>query len=74
MNHQPERIEQRHVRVWFGQHVIANYVADAEHATRYAEAMDRRFAGLRIPNDPVPFPPASALPLPSERLWSTVPH
>jgi hypothetical protein len=71
----PSTIERRRVRVWFGEHVIADYIADdAEHADRYAEAMDRRFAGLNITNDPMPAPAPQMLPLPSERLWSTTPH
>ena len=41
---------QRRVRVWFGQHAICDYRADADLATRYAAAMNRRFAGLRITN------------------------
>lgn len=59
--------ERRHVKVWFGEHVIAQYVADPEHAERYAEAMGRRFAGLKITIDRLP-------PLPSERLWDIPPQ
>lgn len=44
----------RRVRVWFGQHVIAELIAVPAAAERYAAAMDRRFGGLRITNDPVP--------------------
>lgn len=62
-----ERIEQRHVRVWFGEHVIAQYVAEPQLAARYAAAMDKRFAGLKITNEPI-------LPLPSERLWGIPPQ
>ncbi|WP_328996929.1 hypothetical protein OG394_25565 [Kribbella sp. NBC_01245] len=39
------------MRVWFGEHVIAQYVADAPLAARYEQAMRRRFAGLRVTND-----------------------
>ncbi|MFI7065148.1 hypothetical protein ACIBL3_29430 [Kribbella sp. NPDC050124] len=46
----------RRVRVWFGVHVIAELIAVPAAADRYAAAMDRRFAGLRITNDPVPGP------------------
>ena len=38
----------KRVRVWFGRHVIATYVADPDQAERYARAMAQRFAGLRI--------------------------
>lgn len=70
-----ERVEQRHVRVWFGEHVIAQYVADAALAQRYAEAMDRRYAGLKITNDPVPVDSPDARPLPPARIWGAVdPH
>ena len=41
----------RRVRVWFGAHVIAQYVADPPLAARYEQAMRRRFAGLRVTND-----------------------
>lgn len=44
----------RRVRVWFGDHVIADYCAEPALAARYAAAMERRFAGLRVTNDPVP--------------------
>ena len=70
-----ETLELRHVRVWFGQHVIASYVADPESAKRYAEAMDRRYAGLKVTNDPVPVPDPNAQPLPPRRIWGAVdPH
>jgi len=42
----------RHVRVWFGRNLIFDYLADPELAQRYEEAMRRRFAGLRITNEP----------------------
>jgi hypothetical protein len=45
--------QRRCVRVWFGEHVIARYVAEAALAERYEHAMRRRFAGLRVTNDPV---------------------
>jgi hypothetical protein len=45
------RQHRRRVRVWFGEHVIAQYVADAPLAERYEHAMRRRFAGLRVTND-----------------------
>jgi hypothetical protein len=46
--------EWRRVRVWFGDHVIADYRAEPALAERYAAAMSRRFAGLRVTNDQVP--------------------
>lgn len=68
--------ERRHVKLWFGQHVIGEFIGEAEHAERYAEAMDKRFGGLRITTEPVPagVTPVRALPLPSKRLWGTTPH
>jgi hypothetical protein len=35
----------RCVRVWFGEHIIAEYTAEPETAIRYQAAMTRRFAG-----------------------------
>lgn len=65
----------RRVRVWFGRHVVADYRADADLAERYVEAMSRRFAGLRITNEPVPEPDdAPPRPLPGERLWDVTPR
>ncbi|WP_328333001.1 hypothetical protein OHA70_15435 [Kribbella sp. NBC_00382] len=70
-------LERRRVQVWFGSHVIATYVAERLLADRYAAAMSRRFAGLRITNEPLP-PNAPTDPvqapdhptIPSEqRLW-----
>lgn len=51
-------LKRSRVRVWFGDHAIADYTAEPELAKRYAQAMARRFAGLRVTNDPVPGPPA----------------
>jgi len=45
------RQHRRRVRVWFGEHVIAQYVAEASLAARYEQAMRRRFAGLKVTND-----------------------
>ena len=67
-------VERRRVRVWFGDHVVADYRAEAELAARYAEAMSRRFAGLRVTSDPIleaDTGPARALP--GERLWEVAP-
>jgi hypothetical protein len=47
-------VRRRRVRVWFGMHVIADYCAEPDLAQRYAAAMDRRFAGLKITNEPLP--------------------
>lgn len=63
------------VRVWFGDHVIADYRADAELAERYAAAMSRRFTGLRITTEPLPDnATAPTRPLPGERLWDVTPR
>lgn len=59
------------VRVWFGQHVIADYCADPRLAERYAAAMRRRFYGLRITVDDAPVD--SLRPVPAERLWTVTP-
>lgn len=68
-------LEMRHVRVWFGQHVIASYVAEPELAATYANAMGRRYAGLKVTNDPVPVADPNARPLPPRRIWDAVdPH
>jgi hypothetical protein len=42
----------RCVRVWFGEHVIAEYTAEPETAIRYQAAMTRRFASLRVTIEP----------------------
>jgi hypothetical protein len=38
----------RRVRIWFGEHIIAEYTAEPETALRYQAAMTRRFASLRV--------------------------
>ncbi|HEY0687785.1 MAG TPA: hypothetical protein VGD71_01995 [Kribbella sp.] len=42
----------RRVRVWFGEHIIAEYTAEPEPALRYQAAMNRRFASLRVTIEP----------------------
>lgn len=70
-------LECHRVQVWFGSHVIATYVAERLLADRYAAAMGRRFAGLRITNEPLPptgitdpdrVPDHPPIP-PEQRLW-----
>ncbi|MEV0801660.1 hypothetical protein AB0I34_28460 [Kribbella sp. NPDC050281] len=66
--------QRRRVRVWFGDHVVADYRAEAELAERYAEAMSRRFAGLRVTSDPISdTDPGPGRVLPGERLWEVSP-
>ena len=67
-------VERRHVRVWFGDHVVADYRAEAELAAWYAAAMSRRFAGLRVTSDPIrDADPGPDRALPGERLWEVAP-
>ncbi|MER7245804.1 hypothetical protein [Kribbella sp. NPDC000426] len=47
------RLPDRRVRVWFGEHVIADYTAEPTTAIQYQAAMTRRFASLRITIEPV---------------------
>ncbi|WP_238161243.1 hypothetical protein [Kribbella antibiotica] len=66
--------ERCRVRVWFGDHVVADYSAEAELAARYAEAMSRRFAGLKVTSEPIPVTdPSQYRSLPGERLWEVAP-
>jgi hypothetical protein len=46
------RSTDRRVRVWFGEHVIAEYTAEPADAVRYQAGMTRRFASLRITIEP----------------------
>jgi len=48
-----ETAPRRNVQVWFGEHVIAQYQAEPALATRYEQAMKRRFASLRVTNRPL---------------------
>jgi len=56
--------ERVRVRVWFGKHTIADYTATPNIAASYADAMGRRFAGLRVTTDPLG--PAEASPAPGD--------
>ncbi|WBQ06727.1 hypothetical protein [Kribbella sp. CA-293567] len=42
----------RCVRVWFGEHIIAEYTAEPDTALRYQAAMSRRFASLQVTIEP----------------------
>lgn len=48
-----DTFERRRVRVWFGNHPIADYIAEVPLAARYEQAMRRRFAGLKVTNEVV---------------------
>lgn len=65
----------RRVRVWFGEHVVADYAAEPDRAAQYEEAMQRRYAGLRVTNELLPLTRLSGPPpaLPGERLWELTP-
>lgn len=65
-------MSRKRVRVWFGVHVIASYVAEDALAERYAAAMQRRFAGLKVTVEPIGSWTGSALP--SVLLWSVPPQ
>lgn len=47
-------VERRRVRVWFGDHAIADHIAAEPNAARYAAAMERRFSCCRVTNEPLP--------------------
>lgn len=51
------------IRVWFGNHPIADYCAEAAMAARYAAAMGRRFPSLNITNEPISEPAEPQQPL-----------
>lgn len=48
-----DTLERRRVQVWFGKTAIADHTAEVELAAKYETAMRRRFAGLRVTNEPV---------------------
>jgi hypothetical protein len=48
----PPQPTERRVRVWFGEHVIADYTAEPVQAIRYQAAMTRRFYSLRVTIEP----------------------
>lgn len=63
----------RRVRIWLGDLLVAEYVAERERATRYRRVMAPRFTGLRITVEPLPAEitdPEPAAKLPDEQLWS----
>jgi len=50
----------QYVCVWFGEHKIVEYVAEPALAARFEAAMRRRFASLRVTNEPVTVPDAES--------------
>lgn len=71
---QPQRTgdEVQLVRVWFGHHVVCEYADTSDLAERYADAMGRRFRGLKVTIErdhgrQLP-------PLPAQRMWELVPR
>jgi hypothetical protein len=55
------------VRIWLGDHLIAEYTAEPDRASRYQRVMAPKFSGLRITVDNSTTGTASELP--SEQLW-----
>jgi hypothetical protein len=55
------------VRIWLGDHLIAEYVAEPDRASRYQRVMTPKFTGLRITVDSAAT--AGASELPNEQLW-----
>jgi hypothetical protein len=55
------------VRIWLGDHLIAEYVAEPDRASRYQRVMTPKFTGLRITVDNAAT--GKAFELPSEQLW-----
>ncbi len=51
-------VPNRRVCVWFGRHKIVDHVGEPAFAARFESAMRRRFAGLRVTNEPVVAPDA----------------
>ena len=42
----------RRVQVWFGEHLIADYIGNADAAAQFEAGMRRRFLSLRVTNEP----------------------
>ena len=55
------------VRIWLGDHLIAEYTAEPDRASRFQRVMTPKFTGLRITVDNAAIGKASELP--SEQLW-----
>lgn len=63
----------RKVRIWLGELLIAEYIAEVDQAWRYKRVMTPRFAGLRIDVEPARGrieDQAQLAKLPSEQLWA----
>jgi hypothetical protein len=42
----------RRVQVWFGPHLIADYIGGVDAAAQFEAGMRRRFLSLRVTNEP----------------------
>ena len=61
----------RKVRIWLGELLIAEYVAEPDRASRYQRVMTPKFSGLRITIEPMAGGPGvggAELPT-TEQLW-----
>lgn len=52
------RPDDHRVCVWYGKHKIIEHFADQANAARFEAAMHRRFASLRVTNEPMAVPGA----------------
>lgn len=57
---QSPRSSDRRVCVWFGTHLIADFIGDPDAAVAHESAMRGRFLSLRITNEPAT-PPLSVV-------------
>ncbi|MFC9688388.1 hypothetical protein ACFTSF_07580 [Kribbella sp. NPDC056951] len=46
-------LPRRRVRLWFGPHVLADFIGEPASADRHEAAMRRRFPGVHITNEPL---------------------
>lgn len=59
------------VRIWFGQHLVAEYAASPTAANGYSAAMRERFSGLTVTVDDDL--DGAERQMPAERLWRILP-
>lgn len=62
------------VRVWFGRHLVCEYADTSDLAKQYAEAMGRRFLGVKVTVEVAGAHGRRPPRLPAERMWELVPR